>query len=278
MAIRGKQVRKAVTGVAALAAGLYFIPFVTAFFIATGLVDVLRNQRRNRELFDRYFLGNGVTVWLLSPINLLVDLLCNRNRKIYRLEDFPDESRQEIEDVLAVFRARKDEVIGRIDQALGSHARGMYVYQWFGKRYNDEISEFNRSFKHLQTIAVSVFDGKEATTNHFGPLRMTLRILYNLTPVDSDQVYIECGGTRHLWRDDPLFIFDDTLMHRSVNLEPGRRYCVFMDVLRPTPVPGLLTAMLRVVSAAAQRSKALFYKKWKMLGATDAPAKPAAGT
>lgn len=269
--IRMKRVRKAATAVLGFGAAAWFLPWLTAFFAATGLIDVLRNERRSWDLFDRYFLGNGFTVWLLSPINLIVDLLCYRNRKVYRLDDFPDEVRREIDAVLAAFAARRSEIIGQVDKVFGSARRGMYVYRWFGKRYNADVPEFDRDFRYIQTIAVSVFEGQEATSYHFGPLRMTLRLLYNLTPVRSDRVFIECGGTKHFWHDDPLFIFDDTLMHRSVNEEAGRRYCVFVDVLRPTPVPGLLSALLRVASAAARRSRALFYKKWTMLGATDAP-------
>lgn len=105
---------------------------------------------------------------------------------------------------------------------------------------------------------------------HFGPLRLTLRILYNLTPVESEEIFIECGHTKHYWHENPLFIFDDTLMHRSANEYEARRYCVFMDVIRPSPVTGLLSVLLAAVSAMAQRTKGVFYRNWKMLGANGA--------
>ena len=73
----------------------------------------------------------------------------------------------------------------------------MFVYRWFGRQYNEEIAEFNKPFKYLRTIAVSVFEGNESTSFHFGPLRLTLRILYNLTPVESEEIFIECGHTKH---------------------------------------------------------------------------------
>ncbi|MEC8173100.1 MAG: aspartyl/asparaginyl beta-hydroxylase domain-containing protein, partial [Pseudomonadota bacterium] len=161
----------------------------------------------------------------------------------------------------------KEKIIARIDAELGDDRRGMFVYRWFGKRYNSEIAEFNRPFEHLRTIAVSVFDGNESTTSHFGPLRLTLRILYNLTPTESADVFIECGNTKHVWCDDPLFIFDDTLIHRSVNNTEGRRSCVFMDVMRPSPVPKLLAALLALLSAVSQQSRSIFYRRWRMLGA-----------
>jgi len=90
-------------------------------------------------------------------------------------------------------------------------------------------------------------------------------VLYNMTPVESDDVYIECGTTRHVWRDDPLFIFDDTLMHRSVNEYEARRYCLFMDILRPSPVPAVLSALRFVVAKISQKFKGIFYRNWKML-------------
>ena len=267
-----KRLQKWTVAIAVTGGVLYFVPLLAAVYFATGILDVLRNERKDRELFDRYFLGNGMfTTWLFSPINLLVDLLCYRNKRIYRLEDFSEECRKEIEDILSVVVARKTEIIARVDRAFEAERRGMFVYRWFGRQYNNEIEEFNKPLKYLQTIAVSVFEGKESTSFHFGPVRLTLRILFNLTPVESEDVFIECGHTKHYWHKSPLFIFDDTLMHRSANQNDGRRYCVFMDVIRPSPVTALLSALLLPFAAIAQRSKSIFYRKWKMLGASDTP-------
>ncbi|MCH9000217.1 MAG: aspartyl/asparaginyl beta-hydroxylase domain-containing protein [Proteobacteria bacterium] len=265
-----KRLRKGIVAVAALGGALYFVPFLAIFFIATGILDVLRNERKDGNLFERYFLGNGVTAWFLSPINLSMDLLCYRNKRIYGLEDFSEECRKEIEEVLSVFVARKEEIVAHVDRAFESGRRGMLVYRWYGRQYDEEIAEFNKPFKYLRTIAVSVFEGNESTSFHFGPLRLTLRVLYNLTPVESEEVFIECGRTKHYWHKNPLFIFDDTLMHRSVNQDAARRYCVFMDVIRPSPVTALLSVLLAAISAMAQRTKGVFYRNWKMLGANGA--------
>ena len=264
----GKRLKKNLLAALGVAAALLIMPVFALTYIALGLIDVLRNERKNFELFDRYFFGNGFfTAWLFAPVNLFVDLFCYRNKRIYRPEDFSPACRQEISDVLSAFDEHKEKIIARIDEELGDERRGMFVYRWFGKRYNSEIAEFNRPFEHLRTIAVSVFDGNESTTSHFGPLRLTLRILYNLTPTESTDVFIECGNTKHVWCDDPLFIFDDTLIHRSVNDTEGRRYCVFMDVMRPSPVPKLLATLLAPLSAVSQQSRSIFYRRWRMLGA-----------
>lgn len=254
---------------------LWLIPVLTLIWLVCGLIDVSRNRGRTPLTFSRYFMGNGIPTWLLSPFNLFIDLVSYRNPGVWRLEDFPPEWRAEIETVLDTFRANKREIIADIDQQFGEGRRGMYVYRWYGKRFVDNVPAFNRDFRYVKTIAVSVFSGKESTTWHYGPLRLTLRVLLNLEPADSDRVFIECNGARHLWRDDPLYIFDDTLFHQSVNEVDARRYNVFMDVIRPSPVPDFLSALLVGVSALADRLKAMFYKNWKMIDRRGA-ASPAA--
>ncbi|ALN72213.1 aspartyl/asparaginyl beta-hydroxylase domain-containing protein [Aureimonas sp. AU20] len=271
-----KALRRAAIAIPVLALLLWFVPILTAFWLVCGAIDVSRNKGKNRLLVSRYFMGNGILTWLLSPFNLFVDLLSRRNPGVYTLDDFPPEWRAEIETVLDTFRSRRDEITSEIDAKFHDGRRGMYVYRWYGKPNIDTVPEFNREFKYVKTIAVSVFSGKESTTWHYGPLRLTLRVLLNLKPADSDRVFIECNGARHLWRDNPLYIFDDTLFHRSVNEVDARRYNVFMDVIRPTPVPGFLGALLSGVSMIADQMKSLFYKNWRMIG--NRPAAPAQTT
>jgi beta-hydroxylase len=260
-----RLLRKLAVALVIVVAGLYFIPIITIIWLAAGLIDVLRNERRDALVFERYFLGNGIPTWLLAPFNLLIDLLCYPNRGIYKMEDLPADWRAELNGVLDVFKARKDEIIGEIDRTFQGGRRGMYVYTWYGKENPHDIAEFKRPLRFIKTIAVSIFSGKEATTFHYGPLRLTLRVLYNLTPVRHDGIYIECQNRKHFWHDEPLYIFDDTLMHRSVNEYDARRYCVFIDMMRPTPFPGLLSGLISIVAVAVERFNALFYKHWKML-------------
>ena len=66
-------------------------------------------------------------------------------------------------------------------------------------------------------IGVSIFNKKASTGLHFGPLRLTLRVLYNINTIDDPNVYVTVGDVTHRWRDGKLFIFDDTLQHQSVN-------------------------------------------------------------
>lgn len=250
-----------------LGLALYFMPLVTLFWMACGAVDVSRNTGNRRQALKRYFLGNGLLTWLLSPLNLLIDLVSHKNPGVYTLNDFPDAYREEIEHVLNTFQSHKSEIISDIDAVLGDNARGMYVYRWYGTPMNDSVAGFNRDFQFIKTIAVSVFTGQESTSWHYGPLRLSIRVLYNLTPVDSENVYIETQNRQHVWRDNPLFMFDDTLFHRSVNEAEARRYNVFVDVARPSPLPKLIDALISGVSVILKGQKALFYKNWAMLKA-----------
>ncbi|UVK36898.1 aspartyl/asparaginyl beta-hydroxylase domain-containing protein [Mesorhizobium sp. AR10] len=262
-----KSLRQFVIAVPFLTLGFYFIPIETAVFIVLGLIDVLRNDNKDWGLFRRYFLGNGLFTWLLSPFNLLVDLLSYKNPGVWKLDQFPEDYQREVSEVLSVFKARKDEIIADIDANFGAGRRGMYVYQWYGKHKIDNVAEFNKDFKYIKTIAVSIFSGRESTSWHFGPLRLSLRILYNLIPVKAE-VFVECGNAKNYWHDNPLYIFDDTLLHRSVNEYDGRRYCVFVDIIRPSPFPGLISALLAIVSVSVERINAMFYKNWKMIGSS----------
>ncbi|RUX26765.1 aspartyl/asparaginyl beta-hydroxylase domain-containing protein [Mesorhizobium sp. M2A.F.Ca.ET.042.01.1.1] len=262
-----KSLRKAAIAAVVLALAFYFIPILTTIWVVCGLIDVMRNDQKNRNLFERYFLGNGLFTWLLSPFNLIVDLLCYRNPGVWKPEQFPEDYQREISEVLGVFKARKDEIIADIDANFGAGRRGMYVYQWYGKHKIDNVPEFNKDYKYIKTIAVSVFSKRESTSWHFGPLRLSLRILYNLIPVQAE-IFVQCGSKKNYWYDNPLFIFDDTLFHRSVNEYDGRRYCVFVDIIRPSPFPKLIAGLLAIVSVSVERINSVFYKNWKMIGSS----------
>ncbi len=110
-----------------------------------------------------------------------------------------------------------------------------------------------------------MFNRQKATSTHFGPLRMTLRLLYNLSPSSEGEVYIQVGGKKHYWKDDPLFIFDDTLQHKSVNYSEDLRYCMFVDLIRPTTFTSFFDTILTLTKHITAKSNRIFYKKWVFL-------------
>jgi beta-hydroxylase len=128
-----------------------------------------------------------------------------------------------------------------------------------------DVPAFHQPWKYIQTIGVSVFNKKVSTSKHFGFMRASLRILYNLNDMNDRSAYIEVGDKISYWRDDKLFIFDDTLMHESVNQTDQTRYCLFVDMVRPTPFPAVMRAVISGVRLLTQSFKFVYYKNWKVI-------------
>lgn len=113
-----KRLRRFAIAIAILCPLLYFIPYITVFFLACGLIDISRHFRITPELVQKYFLGNGILTWLLSPINLLADLLSARNLGLYRLEDLPQSHREEIQACVQAFVENGDLIKARVGEVL----------------------------------------------------------------------------------------------------------------------------------------------------------------
>jgi beta-hydroxylase len=260
-------VKKALKRVVPLAAAAYLVPYALAAYLVVGLIDFARNTGRSRASFDRYFFGNGFFTWMLAPFNLVVDALTVpfRNRGIYALADLPRGYRDELTEIFEA--AHTQDLVGKLRAKLGDTKRAMIFFKWYGKNVDTSVDmpEYHRPFRFVRTIGVSIFNSKQSTGRHYGPLRITLRVLYNVNDIDSPDVFIEVGGTVHRWRDGKLFIFDDTLQHQSCNLSDEPRYCLFIDILRPSYVPRLLDAALGCVRFGLMRFNAVFYKHWKII-------------
>ena len=227
-------------------------PVVLAVYFLFGLLDAGRNRPWKWATFDRYFFGNGVFTWLLAPFNLLMDFLClpHRNRGIYRLSDLPAGHQAEVRELIEA--AHRRDLVGLLEAKLGDNKRGMIFWQWYGKVLPTtvDIPEFSRRYKYIRTVGCSIFNKRASTGRHFGPLRVTLRVLYNVNDITDPNVYIEVG---------------DPLMHQSVNQSDGVRYCLFVDMVRPTAVPWLLSGILTAIRLGMAPFRAVFYKHWKFL-------------
>ncbi|MGD9858054.1 MAG: aspartyl/asparaginyl beta-hydroxylase domain-containing protein [Planctomycetaceae bacterium] len=245
-------------------AGMAFLPYLFSAYLVCGLLDFTRNREKTLASWERYFVGNGLFTWLLSPFNLLMDLLCqpHQNKGVYRLTDLPPDYQCEIHQLLAA--VHEQDLVGQLQSRMSGHQRGMIFFKWYGRNLPTslDVPEFHQPFRYIRTIGVSVFNKRQSTGKHFGPLRVTLRLLYNINPIDSDQVYIQVGGHTNYWRDNPLFIFDDTLQHQSVNGSDAVRYCMFVDILRPSLVPRVMSAILASVRVIVAPFNAVFYQKW----------------
>ncbi len=259
--------KKACKRVLPFGLGLYFAPWAVLAAVGVGLLDFRRNTQRTLGSLDRYFAGNGVFTWLLSPFNLLMDLLClpYRNEGIYTLDDLPTGYREEIESL--VTSAADSQLVAKLEDKLGDAERAMIFFKWYGKNVETtvDVPDFHGDFRYVRTVGVSVFNSRQSTGKHFGPLRVTLRVLINVNDVQSKDAFIQVGSHTHRWAENKIFVFDDTLLHQSVNHTDEPRYCMFVDVLRPSCCPWLLSAILTGVRLVAARFNACFYKHWTMV-------------
>lgn len=259
--------RKDLLYIAVLAVLVWMVPAFAIAFVACGVADFQRSRQFDLVSWRRYFFGNGSLTWLLSPFNLLVDLICARNPGIYALADLPESHQQEIRHVISAFEGNLPLVKQRLAMRMADKRRGMCFARWYGMPFESSLDmpELAREFKYVQTIGISMFNERQSTSVHFGPLRLTLRCLYNLQPVQDDRVFIDVAGRRHYWHDDPVFVFDDTLVHQSVNGSDRVRYCIFLDVLRPTPFALVVRAFVKGVRISMISVRRVFYSNWEMI-------------
>jgi beta-hydroxylase len=259
--------KKAAKRIIFLALAVYFIPGLLSVYVGLGLLDFLRNRRRTLGMLDRYFAGNGCFTWLLSPFNLLMDVISLPywNHGIYQLSDLPKPHQDEISAMIEA--ARRSDLVSKLDAKMQGTKRGMIFFKWYGKNVQTsvDVPEFHRAYKYIRTIGVSIFNTKQSTGKHFGPLRVTLRVLYNVNEIANENVYIKVGNHVNYWRDNKLFIFDDTLQHQSCNQSDEVRYCMFVDILRPSLCPGLMSAILAGVRLVIARFNLAFYKHWAFI-------------
>src|SRR5262249_36000890 len=158
-------------------------------------------------------------------------------------------------------------VIGLLEAKADQQKRGMLFFKWYGRNVQASIHvpEFHRDYRYIRTIGVSIFNKRQSTSKHYGPLRVTLRVLYNINHIDSKDVYIRVGNHTHYWRENKLFIFDDTLQHQSCNGSDEVRYCLFVDILRPTPFPKLMSGILSCIRLLVAPVNYTFYRQWTVI-------------
>lgn len=242
----------------------YLLPEVILFYVLCGAYDVSRNSNIDGRLLYRYFFGNGVPTWALSPFNILMDIVTLPfiNKKIYQLQDLPEECQAEINELIEVVKAEKvvDELASRAEKIR----RSMIFFKWYGNNIDNfyNVPAFHKDYKYIRTIGVSVFNKKESTDAHFGPLRTTLRVLYNINDITSRDSYIKVRDVENHWCESKMFIFDDTLQHRSLNETDEPRYCLFVDIVRPSLFHFVMDFFVKFVAIIMQKMNHIFYSSW----------------
>lgn len=250
-----------------VAPALYIIPIPTILLLLCGALDVGRHRKLSYRLVEEYFTAKGLLTWLLSPLNLLADLLAQKAGSTTALEDLPPGHRQEIETCVAAFLENRAAIQSYIGERLAGESRVMLSYKWFGSnaQLGLRIPAFEQDFRYVKTIAVSAFRGREQTSWHFGPQRLTFRVLRNLDPIESREVYLSVDDQTVYWDAQPLLIFDDTMFHRSVNGVDSLRCCLFMDLVRPSRAEPLFLGAIGVMNLIAGGIRRMFYRNWAFL-------------
>lgn len=242
----------------------YFLPALMLFYVLCGAYDVSRNSDIDGRLLYRYFFGNGVPTWALSPFNILMDFvtLPYINKKIYQLQDLPEEYQQEINELLETVKEEK--VVEELASRAEKIRRSMIFFKWYGNNIDNfyTVPAFHQDFKYIRTIGVSVFNKKESTDEHFGPLRTTLRVLYNINDITSRDTYIKVRSHENHWSESKMFIFDDTLQHQSFNETDEPRYCLFVDIVRPSKCHFVMDLFVKFVAIIMQKMNHIFYSSW----------------
>jgi aspartyl/asparaginyl beta-hydroxylase (cupin superfamily) len=245
----------------------YLFPKVALFYLACGAYDVSRNSELKLSTLRRYFIGNGFLLWMLSPINVVLDLLSLPyiNKGVYRLEDLPTDHQNEVKRLIQV--TNDAGLVRQVEERAKQHKRAMFFWRSYGVRVDPivNVPAFDEPWKYVKTIGLSVFNKKITTSPHFGWLRPTLRLLYNINDIKDQSAYIVVGDRTHYWCDGKLFIFDDTLLHVSANKTDQLRYCMFVDILRPSPFPRVMSAVVAVEGYLNKTFKFISLSGWTLV-------------
>jgi len=265
--IRKYFVRRVLFPFGVLAPFAYFFPKIAIFYAVCGAYDVSRNHGLSFSTLRRYLIGNGFLTWVLAPFNTLLDILSLPyiNKGVYQLEDLPPAYQNEVKYLLKI--TKQENLVAQLEQRAQEFPRTMVFFLWYGLDVNTFITvpAFRQPWKYIQTIGVSVFKEKVSTSKHFGFVRASLRILYNLNDMTDRSAYIVVGDKINYWCEQKLFIFDDTLLHQSFNKTNQPRYCLFVDIIRPTPFPALMRIVMSAIGLVSRSFKAVYYRNWKVL-------------
>ena len=259
--------RRVLFPVGVLAPLAYFFPRIALVYAICGAYDVSRNRGLNFSTLRRYFIGNGFPTWVLSPLNALLDLLSLPyiNKGVYRLEDLPPAYQDEVKRLIQI--AKEENLVAQLEERAKEFPRTMIFFRWYGVDVDTflNIPALHQPWKYIETIGVSIFNKKVSTSKHFGFMRASLRILYSLNDINHHSAYIVVGDKISYWRENKLFIFDDTLLHESVNETDQTRYCLFVDMIRPSPFPGVMRAVISGIRLMTQSFKFVYYQNWKVI-------------
>jgi len=97
-----------------------------------------------------------------------------------------------------------------------------------------EILDSNRN---IVSAYFSVIGPNKMLMPHEGPWCGIIRIhLGMMIPADGESILV-CNKKEYRWKNGEAVVFDDTYEHFAVNLSNNNRVVLFIDYMRPLPVP-----------------------------------------
>ena len=93
----------------------YFFPKFALFYAVCGIYDISRNTGMDISTPRRYFIGNGFFTWVLSPFNILLDILSipYGNKGVWKLEDLPPGHQEEVRRLIRI--ANEQDLVGKLE-------------------------------------------------------------------------------------------------------------------------------------------------------------------
>ena len=209
---------------------------------AVALLPLQALMRRCSSVGDRAFFHKAQFPWAADIEAGWQDVRAELDRVMRHVDDLPN-----FQDISEENRALSDDDRWK---TFFFHAWGIPVPSNLA-RCPDTAALLAR-IPGLTSAFFSILLPRKHLPAHRGPYAGVLRYHLGLIVPEPDNCRIRVGDQVGHWREGESLIFDDTYDHEAWNDTDRVRVVLFVDVMRPMPVP--LDAMNRMVIAAIRQS------------------------
>ena len=187
------------------------------------------------------------------------------NKGIYQLCDLPAGYQSEINRVIEA--AYRRDIIGQLEQKMAGKPRGMMFFKWYGKNLENsvEMPEYHEPYRFIRTIGVSVFNKKQSTGKHYGPLAIdAARALQRKHDRRPQRVHPSGRACPLLARREAIHLRRHAAAPIVQRIGQGallhvRRYSAAELAAR------VMSGILACIRVLISRFRAVFYKHWTFL-------------
>jgi aspartyl/asparaginyl beta-hydroxylase (cupin superfamily) len=114
----------------------------------------------------------------------------------------------------------------------------LYGYGFEGVQMCPRTAALMREIPGMTTAMISILSPRKHILDHRGPYKGVLRYHLGLVvPEDAEACRIRVGEDIRHWEEGGSMVFDDTFNHEVWNDTDETRVVLFVDVLRPLPLP-----------------------------------------